>query len=184
MHQGDWGPGAITLLAEAHWNRPPWPGTVVTICMSCFTTEVLVREPISLHQLEELAKGQNETPHVQPPPRILLSGIHLGWARRAPPGKTLESEWLAKDNPEINAITIKLETASHETEQFSWVPLSSCSPPWCPFPIKSLALSAHVSPRTIHFRVLDKSPVLGPGRGPPSCNNLAKWSWSGGLWFP
>ena len=38
-----------------------------------------------------------------------------------------------------------------------------------PFPIKSLALSAHVSPRTIHFRVLDKSPVSGPGRGPPSC---------------
>ena len=31
-------------------------------------------------------------------------------------------------------------------------------------------LSAHVSPRTIHFQVLDKSPVWGPGRGPPSCN--------------
>ena len=28
-----------------------------------------------------------------------------------------------------------------------------------PFPIKSLALSAHVSPRTIHFQVLDKSPL-------------------------
>ena len=39
-----------------------------------------------------------------------------------------------------------------------------------PFPIKSLALSAHVSPRTIHFRVLDKSPVSGPGGGPLSCN--------------
>ena len=32
--------------------------------------------------------------------------------------------------------------------QFSWVSLPSCSPPGCPFPIKSLALSAHVSPRT------------------------------------
>ena len=29
-----------------------------------------------------------------------------------------------------------------------------------------------MSPQTIHFRVLDKSPVSGPGRGPPSCNNL------------
>ena len=28
-----------------------------------------------------------------------------------------------------------------------------------PFPIKSLALSAPVSPWTIHFRVLDKSPL-------------------------
>ena len=40
-----------------------------------------------------------------------------------------------------------------------------------PFPKKSLALSAHVSPWTIQFQVLDKSPVSGPGRGPPSCNN-------------
>ena len=72
-------------------------------------------------------------------------------------------------------ISIKPETASHTAEQFSWVPLPYCSPPGCPFPIKSLALSAHVSPRTIHFQVLDKSPVLGPGRGLPSCNKW--WLW-------
>src|SRR5574337_212525 len=70
----------------------------------------------------------------------------------------------------MNPITIKPETASHVAEHFSWVPLPYCSPPGCPFPIKSLALSAHVSPQTIHFLVLDKSPVSGPGRGPP-CNN-------------
>ena len=84
--------------------------------------------------------------------------------------KDSESEWLAKDNLETNPITIKPETASHLTEQFSWVPLPYCFPPRCLFPIKSLALSTHVSPWTIHFRVLDKSPVLGPGRDPPSCN--------------
>ena len=60
-------------------------------------------------------------------------------------------------------------------EQSSWVPLHHCSPPGCLFPIKSLALSAHVSPRTIHFRVLDKSPVSGPGRGPLSCNKWQFW---------
>ena len=63
-------------------------------------------------------------------------------------------------------------------EQCPWFPEES-SPPGSPhppalarvpFPIKSLALSAHVSPRTIHFRVLDKSPVSGPGGGPLSCN--------------
>ena len=64
---------------------------------------------------------------------------------------------------------------SQVAEQFSWLPSPSCSPPGCPFPIKSLALSAHVSPRTIHFRVLDKSPVSGPGRGPPSCNKWRLW---------
>ena len=56
---------------------------------------------------------------------------------------------------------------------FSWVPSRSCSPPGRPFPIKSLALSVHMSSWTIHFRVLDKSPVWGPGWGPPSCNNFA-----------
>ncbi|CAI9176226.1 unnamed protein product [Rangifer tarandus platyrhynchus] len=77
---------------------------------------------------------------------------------------------IGKDHPETNPITIKPKTVSHAAKQFSWVPLPSCSPPGCPFPMKSLALSAHVSPQTIHFRVLDKSPVSGPGRGPPSCN--------------
>ena len=48
--------------------------------------------------------------------------------------------------------------------------LPCCSLPACPFPIKSLALSAHVSPRTTYVRILDKSPLLGPGSGPPSCN--------------
>ena len=125
-------------------------------------------------ELEQFRKGQKETPHVWTPPRILLSGIHLGWTRRAPPGRILESEWLAKDNPETNAITIKPETASHVAELFSWVPLPHCSPPGCPFPIKSLALSAHVSPWTIHFRVLDKSPVSSPRRGPHSCNSCKR----------
>ena len=45
---------------------------------------------------------------------------------------------------------------------------------------KSLALSAHASPQTIHFQVLDQSPVSGPGRGPPSCN---KWQLWRGLFF-
>ena len=84
--------------------------------------------------------------------------------------KDSELEWLAKDHSETNPISINPETASHVAEQFSWVPLPYCSPPGCPFPIKSLALSADVSPQTIHFRVLDKSPVSGPERGLPSCN--------------
>ena len=85
--------------------------------------------------------------------------------------KDSESEWLAKDNPETNAITIKPETSSRVTEQSSWVPLPYGFPPRCPFPLKSLAFSAHVSPPTIHFQVLDQSPLPGPGNGPPSCNN-------------
>ena len=91
---------------------------------------------------------------------------HPSWLNKAcTTRKDSESEWLAKDNPGTNSITIKLETVSHVAELFSWVPL-----PYCPFPVKSLALSALVSPWRIHFQVLDKSPVSGPGRGPPSWN--------------
>ena len=36
--------------------------------------------------------------------------------------------------------------------------------------MKSLALSAYVSPQKIHFQALDKSPVPGPEKGPPFCN--------------
>ena len=35
------------------------------------------RELISPHQPQEFGKGQKETPHVRPPPRI-LSGLHVG----------------------------------------------------------------------------------------------------------
>ena len=91
--------------------------------------------------------------------------------------KNSESEWLAKDDPETTPITIKAKTASHVAEQFSWAPWPYCSPPGRPFPIKPLALSAPVSPQMIHFQVLDKSPVWGPGRGPPSCNKW--WLWRG-----
>ena len=88
---------------------------------------------------------------------------------------------MVKDHQETNPITIKPDIVSHAAEQFSWVPLPYCSPPGCPFPIKSLALLAHVSPRTIHFQVLDKSPVSGPGRGPPSCNKWQLWRDSSSL---
>jgi len=78
--------------------------------------------------------------------------------------KDPESEWLARENPKTNRITIKPETVSHVAEQSSWVPLPSCSLSGLPFPIKSLALSARMSPQTIHFQVLDRSLLLGSGR--------------------
>ena len=139
--------------------------------------EVLVRnaELTSHHQPEEFGKGQKERgdassyvlPTSQNPSHWNPSWLSDTHTAR----KDRESEWLARDNLEANPITIKPKTASHVAEQSSWVPLPSCSPPGRPFSIKSLALSAQVSPWTIHFRVLDKGPLSGPGRGPPSCNS-------------
>ena len=141
--------------------------------MSCFMTggpakEHKTNKPPPTGRVRERSKGDTTCPTTSQNPSLW----HPSWLNKACTRKDSESEQLAKDNRETNPITIKPETASHVAELFSWVPLPYCSPPRCRFPIKSLALSAHASPRTIHFRVLDKSPVSGPGRGPPSCNKV------------
>ena len=144
--------------------------------MSCFTTgdprkEHRTNKPPPTERVRERLKGDTTCQTTSQNPSLW----HPSWLNQAcTTRKDSESEWLAKDNPETNPITIKPETASHLEEQFSWVPLPYCSPPGHSFPIKSLALSAHVSPQTNHFWVLDKSPVSGPGRGPSSCNKSSK----------
>ena len=116
--------------------------------MSCFTTGGPGKPPPT-SRVRERSKGDTTCPTTSQNP----SRWHLSWLNKeCTTRKDSESERLAKDNLETN-------------------PLPCCSLPARPFPIKSLALPAHVSPWTIHFRVLDKSPVSGPGRGPPSCNN-------------
>ena len=55
------------------------------------------------------------------------------------------------------------------TKKFSWVPSPCCSLPSQAFPVKSFT-SQHMSPQTLHFPVLDKSPLWGPGSGAPSGN--------------
>ena len=134
--------------------------------MSCLMTggpgkEQGTNKPPPTGRVKERTKGDTTCLTTSQNP----SFWHPSWLNKA-------SEWLAEDNLETNPITIKPKTASYVVELFSWVPLSYCSPLGCSFPIKYLALSAHVFPQTIHFQVLDKSPVSGPGRGPPSCNSL------------
>ena len=81
-----------------------------------------------------------------------------------------EARCLVRDNPENNPIPIKPETSSHVAEQF-WARLPCRSLLERPFPMQSFALSARVSPQTVHFRGLDKIPGSGPGRGPRSCKS-------------
>ena len=104
--------------------------------------------------------------------RIFLAWRILSWLSNVcATRKDPESERLAKDNLETNPITTKSKSASHMAEQSSWISLPYCSPPGCPFPTKSLALSARVSPLMIHFLVLDKSLILALEGVPPSCNS-------------
>ena len=124
-------------------------------------------------RVQERSKGDTTCPTTSQNPSLW----HPSWLNKvSTTRKVSDSEWLAKDDLETNPMIMKPETACPVSEQFSWVSLPYCSPPGFPFPIKSLALSAHVSPWTIHFQVLDKSPVSGPGRAPPSCNNTGGFS--------
>ena len=90
--------------------------------------------------------------------------------------KDPESEWSCRDNLETSNITMKPETANHMAEQSSEFPLPCFSPPTCPFPIKSLAWLAGMSSRTIHFQMLDKSPLSAPRKSLPSCNQFTSRS--------
>ena len=134
--------------------------------MSCFTTGGLGKEP-GTEKPPPTGRGQERSKWdttcstiSQNPSLWHPSGLNKACTTR----KDSESEWFAKDNPETNPITIKPETASHVAELFSWVPLPSCSPPGCLFPIKSLALSAHVSPRD-SFLSVRQEPSFGFWKG-------------------
>ena len=67
--------------------------------------------------------------------------------------KDSELEWLAKDHPETNSITIKPETASHTAERFSWVPL--------PYFVSTYVSSDNLFPS------VRQEPSFGPWKGPP-----------------
>ena len=119
----------------------------------------------STRRLWEKPKGDS-SPYVLPTSQS-PSDLNLSWLNDARATmKDPESERLARDNLEINHITVKPETGSHAAEQSSWVPLPCCSPPRRPFPVKSLAFLAYVSPWIIHFQMLDKSTLSGPERVP------------------
>ena len=154
----------LALLGEAHWNRLPWPGTIVTICMRCLKQEVLVRntgtnKPPPTQSSGKVKKWHQVSQHL--PESSSLASILAEQGVHHPEGLLSQKDWLK--TTKANPVPIKLQTATHVAEQFSWVPLHYCCPTQSPFPIKSLALPAQVSPRTIHFPVLE--PTFGSWRG-------------------
>ena len=157
----------INVRRNTDWNCPPWPGTIVAIYVLFYYRRAWkkygVHKPPPMGRIWERSKGDAICP-TNLPESSSLESILAGCVYHQ------EGPWvrmLARDNLETNPITIIPETVSHVAEQSSWVPSPSFSPPRHPFPIKFLVLSAHVSSWTIHFWVLDKSPLSGPGRGPP-----------------
>ena len=86
-------PGFVSL-GEAHWVKPSsWEPLQPSVWV-IWHQEVLAKslELTSHNKTEEFGKGQKETPHVRLPLRILLPGIHLGWATWVLPERTLSHD--------------------------------------------------------------------------------------------
>ena len=155
----------IVLLGEPPtWNHLPWPGPIVTTCMSYPKQEVLVRnvELTSYHQPREFSRGLKErgdvSLYVLPTSQTPLTGINLGWTicitRKDP-----ESERLTRDNLETNPTTIKPETkAARQSSPADSLPLALC--PGAPSQ-ESLLLCQHVCLLRQSISELEKSPLLG-----------------------
>ena len=114
-------------------------------------------------------------------PRMLLAGIHLGWAMRTQPGRTLSQNDWPETTQEIIP-SYKTQDREPQGRPVLLGPHTLLLSAQAPLPNK-VSLSARVSPWTIHFSVLDKSPLLCPGRGSPSCYNSSKFI-KEGIWRP
>ena len=160
-----WARGACGIKAAAEtqgkhtdWNRLPWPGTVVTSHMSCFTTggpgkEQGTNKPPPTGRVQERSKGDTTCPITSQNPSLW----HPSWLNKVcTTRKDSESEWLAKDNPETNPITIKPRL------QACLGSLSLLLSTRAPFPNKISCFVSTCVSLEIHFQVLDKSPILGP----------------------
>ena len=155
----------LIVKRNKDWNCLLWPGTTVTICVSYFMTRGPSKELGASENLRKIKMRCHRSYHL--PGSLSLAPL-------------LAEQWMChQEGPEVRMTGHRQpgnEPHHHKTqdchtaEKSSWVPSSYCSPPGHLFPMKSLALSASVSPQTIHFWVLDKRPLSGPGRGPPSCN--------------
>ena len=117
--------GGCLLLLEETLTVTAY--SVGTICVSYFIIggsdkEHETNKTVPTRRIWENSSHM-EIPHVLPPPRILLAGIHLGWAMCAPPGRTLSQN----DCPEA---TWKLIPSPKKTRlQATW----QSSPPGFPY---------------------------------------------------
>ena len=100
--------------------------------------------------------------------------------------KDPESAYRLNDWPEttrkLTSLTIKREAESCGGAVLLG-PLTLLLSTWAPFSILSFSLSASVCPQTIHFQMLEKRPLSGPGRDHLSCNKITQ-SVLTALWQP
>ena len=114
------------------WTCLLWAGKTVATCTNYLTIggpgkEFGIVKLPPTGRIWERSKGERRCQSTCPtnlPESSSLEFISTMCTTRKEP----ESEWLGRDNPETNPITIKPKTASYVAEQF-WVPLRCCSLP-------------------------------------------------------
>ena len=139
--------------------------------MSCFTTggpgkEQGTNKPPPTRRVQERSKEDTTCPTTSQNPSLW----YPSWLNKVcTTSKDSESEWLAKDNPETNPITIKPETPSQVTAVLlgsltlllsTWVP--------CPDKISCVVNTCDSSDNS--FSSVRQEPSFGPWKGSPSCN--------------
>ena len=116
-------------------------------------------------------------------PRILLAGIHLGWAMHTPPAKTLsQSDW-SETTWKLIPITIEPWDCEPYGREVLLGSLTLLLSRWAPLLNKGVSLAfllCHVSPWTIHFRVLNfQGPTLRPWKGSSFLQQNLYLMWKG-----
>ena len=136
------------LSGQAHWNRPPWPGTIVTICMSCFMTGGSGKEhrtnktPLT-GRVRERSKGDTTCLTISQNP----SHWHPCWRNKACPTRK-DSESVCGRAVLLGLLTLLLSTR-------------------VPFPNKiSCFVSTCVSSDN-SFPSVRQEPSFGPWKGSP-----------------
>ena len=163
------------IRANTDQSRLPWPDPIVPTWMSYLKLEVSVRnvELISYHQLEEFGKSQKERgdsssctlPTSQNP------GWNPSWLMRITPGRTLrQNDW-----PETTQkLTPSPKTRDRKAHGRAVLLSSLILLLFTRAPLPS-KISYFVSPCVSmdnSFQSVRQELTLGPGRGPPSCNNF------------
>ena len=186
-------------LTETAYQGSVLPGSIITACLRWLTTggPHPIRSAVLLVLLLKTnpensggAKRREKmpVPNMGQPPRNPHPRIHLGWRMHAPPGSTLsqtrcvhqQDDW-PETTQRANPTTLKPETGSRGRAVLPGS-LTLLLSTLVPLPVKPFALSTDA----IHFRVLDKSPLLGPGRCPPSGNTTIDekdWNLPGKIFY-
>ena len=133
-------------------------------------------KPPPTRRIWERSKGDATCPTSQNPSHWHPSWLHRACATK----KDSESEWLTKESPETNPITIKPETVSHmqsSSPEFLTLLLSA----WPPLSNKTSCFVSTCVSSDSSFLSVRKGPILGPWKGVPPPATL--WSLNYGQKF-